>query len=76
MTSSFIRVYLTDDITGWIIGRGGWRIKSISEDTKTNIYHNYRHLNSYFSIEGEYEDVHRARIILQDLEKEFYRKGY
>ena len=73
MYESYIKVYLTKDIIGWIIGRGGWRIKSISKDTNTIIRFNKRDYDSYFSIEGSLENTHRARIILQDLEKQFYK---
>ena len=75
MKSSHIRVYITNEVCGWIIGKGGWRIKKIAEDTRTHIYH-LKGFDSYFKIDGLQEDVHKARIILQDLEKEFYREEY
>ena len=52
------------------------RVKKIQRDTNTKIVYEKRNVDSYFTIEGDYENVHKARIILQDLEKEFYRKGY
>ena len=75
MTNSCIRVYLTKEIIGWIIGKNGWRIKEIGEDTNTSIFH-VKAQDSYFRIQGELENTHRARIILQDLEKDFYREEY
>ena len=75
-SDSFIKVYLTKETFGWIIGKKGWRIKSIARDTNTKINLNRRDIDSYFSIEGNIEDVHRSRIILQDLEKAYYRKQF
>lgn len=68
-----IRVYLTDEIIGWVIGKKGWRIKKIAKDTDTiiNVID-----KKYFLINGTKENVHQARIILQDLEKEYYKKEY
>ena len=71
---SYIKVYLMNNIVGWIIGRGGWRIKSIERDTFTTILHHNREIDSYFSIEGSYKDVHKARVILQDLERAYYER--
>ena len=31
-------------------------------------------INSYFAIEGKYESVHKARIIIQDIEREYYKE--
>ena len=69
MNQIYISVYLTTDVLGWVIGKRGWRIKEISFDTHTDIK---LENNCYFNIRGLYEDVHKARIILQDLEKNYY----
>ena len=76
MSNSYIKVYLTKEITGWIIGKKGWRIKKIGDGTKTFIKYNNNYHHGYFSIKGKLEDVHQARIILQDLEKEYYKDEY
>ena len=72
MLQSYIKVYLPKDIIGRIIGKRGWRVKNIAKDTNTIINFHERHIDSYFSIEGYSENVHKARIIMQDLEKSIY----
>jgi len=73
MIHSNIRVYLPKDIIGWIIGKHGWRIKQISKDTNTSIYYHDKHIDGYFSIKGYMENAHKARIILQSIEKAYYK---
>ena len=69
-----IYVYTTKESVGWIIGFKGSRIKNLKKDTHTNI--TYNNEDNYFKIEGNLEDIHNARIIIQDLEKSYYRKNY
>lgn len=69
-----IYVYPTKESVGWIIGYKGYRIKNVQNDTHTNICFNNK--NNYFTIKGMIEDIHQARIIIQDLEKSYYRKNF
>lgn len=69
-----IYVYTTKESVGWIIGVKGFRIKNLKNDTHTDI--TYNNTDNYFKIEGTIEDIHNARIIIQDLEKSYYRKNY
>ena len=69
-----IRIYLTKEVVGWIIGKKGWRIKQIKYDNNVEI--NYNKTKNYFEIIGNEEKIHKTRIILQELEKEYYKKIY
>jgi hypothetical protein len=71
---SKILVYLFPDTSAHITKDD--ILKNIEKDTKTTIQFIKRKFDSYFSIEGEFEDVHRARIILQEIEKDIYRECY
>ena len=75
-SKSKIKVYPTKESVGWIIGAKGYRIKNIGSDTHTKIFYNQNQQDGYFTIDGNTEDVHKARIIIQDLEKSYYRKLY
>ena len=74
--SSAIRVYLFPDTSKYILKDNKKIMKSICEDTHTNIKYINKRYDSYFSIEGKFEDAHQARIILQDIEKNIYRDIY
>lgn len=58
---------------GWIIGKKGWRINKIKNFTQTEIKLKN---NEYFIINGKNQHIHHARIILQDIEKEFHKITY
>ena len=73
---SKIFVYLFPDTAAHIIKDDNSILKNIEKDTKTTIQFNKKKFDSYFSIEGEFEDTHRARIILQEIEKDIYRECY
>ena len=51
-------------------------IDNICKENKVKIKFISKPLNSYFTIEGKYEFVHKSRIILQDIEKEYYKELY
>ena len=74
--SSSIRIYLFPDSSKYIIKDNFKIMKSICKDTHTNIKYINRRFDSYFLIEGKFEDAHQARIILQDIEKNIYRDIY
>lgn len=74
MEKKIIRLYVTKETVAWIIGKKGYRIKEIQDATKTKI--EYNNIEDYFIIKGNIEDVHKTRIIIQDLEKHYYRKKF
>jgi hypothetical protein len=73
---SKIYVYLFPDISQHIIKDNYALMKKIEQDTKTHIEYIKRNSTSYFSIEGDFENIHKARIILQEVEKDIYRECY
>lgn len=74
--SSKISMYLFPDIDQHIIKDEYKLMKNIEKDTKTKITYIRRKIDSYFAIEGDFENVHKARIILQEIEKDIYRDCY
>lgn len=75
MTSA-IKVFLFPDTSKYIIKDNYKIMNLISKDTHTNIKYTNKRFDSFFSIEGKFEDTHQARIILQDIEKNLYRDVY
>jgi len=73
---SKIYVYLFPDTSSHIIKDDNGILKNIEKDTKTKIEFHKKKFDSFFTIEGEFEDTHRARIILQEIEKDIYRECY
>ena len=73
---SKIYVYLFPDISQYIIKDNYTVMKQVENDSKTTMTFNRRISDSYFIIEGEFENVHRARIMLQEIEKDIYRECY
>jgi hypothetical protein len=73
---SFIYVYLFPDTAAYIIKDDNAVLKNIEKDTNTKIEYIKKRYDSYFTIEGEFEDTHKARIILQEIEKDIYRECY
>jgi hypothetical protein len=51
-------------------------VKELSSDTNTTIKINSRRKDPYISIKGQFEECHKARIVIQDIEKDNYRKAY
>ena len=74
--SSFIRIYLFPDTSKYLIADNSKIINNISQDTHTIIKYVNKKFDSFFTIEGKFEDVHQARIIMQDIEKNLYREVY
>ena len=66
-----IRVYPLKQSFGWIIGKKKWRIERIQNNTNTNI----TIYNTYFSIKGSLINLHKTRIIIQDLEKTYHKNN-
>ena len=71
--SNIIRVYLFPDTSDYI-RNNDYLLDEIENNTDTYIYYNRRDADSYFEIEGFFEDVHRARIMLQEIEKDIYKQ--
>jgi hypothetical protein len=68
-----IRVYLFPDTSDYI-RNNDYLLDEIEVNTNTYIYYNRLEFNSFFEIEGLFENVHRARIMLQEIEKEIYKQ--
>tara|TARA_B100000902_G_C27231473_1_gene875048 strand:+ start:612 stop:845 length:234 start_codon:yes stop_codon:yes gene_type:complete len=68
--SCHIKVYLFNDTYNYI--KNNKTLEEISKDTSTLVKFISKKTNSYITIEGKYESCHKARIILQDIEKEIY----
>ena len=51
-------------------------IKAISDDTSSTLKIFNRKKDPYISIKGQFENCHKARIIIQDIEKDNYRRAY
>jgi len=66
-----IKIYLFNDTYKYFTDNN--TLEKVSKDTETNIKYMSKKTNSYIIIEGKYEASHKARIILQDIEKEIYR---
>ena len=73
MSTTHIRVYLFSDSIGYL-NKNENIIKNIADDHKIKITLIKKKKNSYFAIEGRYESVHKARIIIQDIEREYYKE--
>ena len=67
-----LKVYPLKTSFGWIIGKNKWRLNKKKKNTDTII----SITNNYFSIDGDYYQIHKARIIIQDLEKQFHKLGF
>ena len=68
-----IKMYPSVESIMWITKHTNKRIIDIETDTHTTITLIKERRNEHFIIEGQYRDAHQARIIIQDLEKEYYR---
>lgn len=66
-----IKIYLFNDTYKYFTDNN--TLEKVAKDTETKIKFNSKKTNSYITIEGKYEASHKARIILQDIEKEIYR---
>ena len=71
--STHIRVFLFNDSTNYL-NKNENIIKNIADDHKIKMILIKKKINSYFAIEGKYESVHKARIIIQDIEREYYKE--
>ena len=71
-----IRVYLYNESINYFKEKYDL-IKSISKDCHVVIsFNNNSSIDPYISIDGLLEDSHKARIILQDIEKANYKESY
>tara|TARA_B100001093_G_scaffold188000_1_gene180532 strand:+ start:464 stop:715 length:252 start_codon:yes stop_codon:yes gene_type:complete len=70
--NSQIRVYLFPDINKYL-QEDEKVISTLEKDTHTSISFVKKKRDSFYIIEGNFEDIHQARIILQDIEKRIYK---
>jgi hypothetical protein len=68
-----VKMYPSVESIMWITKHTNKRIIDIERDTHTTITLIKERKNEHFIIEGQYRDAHQARIIIQSLEKEYYR---
>jgi len=68
-----IKIYPSVESIMWLTKHTNKRIINIEKDTHTKITLVKERKNEHFIIEGLYRDVHKARIIIQELEKEYFR---
>jgi len=71
-----IKVYLFPDTSKYIISDNNKILNEIEKDTNTHIKFYNKKYDSFFAIDGNFEDTHKARIILQDIEKNVYRDAF
>jgi hypothetical protein len=74
--TSIIYVYLFSETYKYLQSNGNKIIPTIEKDTSTTIMFISYKTESYYKISGSYENVHRARIILNEFEKNLYRESY
>ena len=72
---SYISVYLFHDTIKFLKDNYN-TIEKIEKDTHTTIKILGDKNDPSINIDGQLEDVHKARIILQELEKNNYREAY
>ena len=68
-----ISIYLYPD-TIQFFNKDSHLVKRIENDTNTSLIINCCKFNPYITIEGKFENNHKARIILQEIEKNNYSK--
>tara|TARA_B100001093_G_scaffold193937_1_gene186466 strand:+ start:363 stop:605 length:243 start_codon:yes stop_codon:yes gene_type:complete len=72
---SYISVFLFPDTISFLKNNSDL-ITKIEKDTHTTIKIIAKKYDPSVNIDGQFEDVHKARIILQELEKNNYREAY
>ena len=72
---SYISIYPFPD-TIIFLKNNSTLITKIEKDTHTTIKIIDKRYDPSISIDGQFEDVHKARIILQEIEKDNYREAY
>ena len=73
--SSSIQVYTFPDTVKYFITNKNM-LDEIAQDTNTTLTPNNRKRDPFIQIKGKFEDCHKARIIIQDIEKDNYRRAY
>mgnify|MGYP001480462126 CR=1 FL=1 len=72
---SDIQVYLFPDTIKYFQNNNKI-VEQLASDTSTALKIVSRKKDPYISIKGKFEECHKARIIIQDIEKDNYRKAY
>ena len=70
-----IYVYLFQETCKYINSNGNKIIPAIEKDTLTHITY-VPSKTPYYKVMGVLENVHKARILLNELEKNIYRESY
>ena len=69
-------MYLFTETYRYLQSNGNKIIPSIEKDTLTSILFVPLENDGFYKVAGSYENVHRARIILNEFEKNLYRESY
>ena len=72
---SDIQIYLFPDTIKYFQNNNKL-VEELASDTSTTLKIVARKKDPYISIKGQFEECHKARIIIQDIEKNNYRKAY
>jgi len=72
--SSSIKVYLFPDTIKYLVTNN--LLDEIGTDVGTKLNAVNKKRDPYVEIKGSFENNHKARIILQDIEKDNYRKAF
>jgi hypothetical protein len=72
--SSSIKVYLFPDTIKYLVTNN--LLDEIGTDVETKLNAVNKKRDPYVEIKGSFENNHKARIILQDIEKDNYRKAF
>lgn len=73
---SEIRVYLFPDTSNYITHIDKKLLVEIETQCDVKIEYYKKSYDSFFGIEGQFEQCHKARILLQDIEKNIYKFCY
>jgi hypothetical protein len=74
--NSSIRVYLFPDTANYIVNISKGLLEEIGNNCNVKVEYFKRNYDSFFEIEGHFEQCHKARILLQDIEKNIYKYCY
>jgi len=73
---SEIRVYLFPDTANFIAYIDKNLLAEIEKSNDVKVEYYKKNYDSFFEIVGEFEQCHKARILLQDIEKNIYKYCY
>jgi general stress protein 26 len=73
---SEIRVYLFPDTANFISYIDKNLLAEIEKSNDVKVEYYKKNYDSFFEIVGEFEQCHKTRILLQDIEKNIYKYCY